>query len=485
VSYIKNTCYKVKTPTGWQNFDGIKKTAKKGLISILFVSGKRIICTQEHRFLDLNNQLIYARDLTFGTCLSSDVVENFKFLEALEEEVYDLINVSNGHLYYTNDIVSSNCAFIRDFDDIWTSLYPTLSTGGNAIILSTPNGVGGQYYKLWIEAESKANDFNPTRLLWWVHPEHDQAWFDKETKNLARRNIAQEFLCDFISSGDTFLQPGDLERLRDKISVPIERSGPHLNVWTWAKPEEGKKYILSADVSRGDAADFSTFHILDYDTCEVAAEFMGKIPPDKFADLLVEYGKLYNEALICPEQNTFGYFTCIKLRDLGYPRLYYHSARGDIFEYKPASPDEVPGFSTQAKSRNQILTKLEEFIRNGQLTSFSQRLYDQFQAFVWNGSKASAAKDAHDDLIISLAIGCWLASGAGAPNDKSMTMAYAMLKATQRGNRTFDELPGGINDVKPVFNQHMRGFTPQQLSKPRDASDVRGIDLTDFSWLYK
>ena len=114
-------------------------------------------------------------------------------------------------------LIVDEAAFIRDFDDIWTSLYPTLSTGGNAIILSTPNGVGGQYYKLWVEAESKANDFNPIRLAWWVHPEHDQAWFDKETKNLARRNIAQEFLCDFISSGDTFLQPGDLERLREQI----------------------------------------------------------------------------------------------------------------------------------------------------------------------------------------------------------------------------------------------------------------------------
>ncbi len=382
-------------------------------------------------------------------------------------------------------LIVDEAAFIRDFDDIWTSLYPTLSTGGNAIILSTPNGVGGQYYKLWVEAESKANDFNPIRLAWWVHPEHDQAWFDKETKNLARRNIAQEFLCDFISSGDTFLQPGDLERLREQIKPPIEKSGPQSNVWTWLKPEEGKRYVLSADVSRGDAADFSTFHILDYDTCEVAAEFMGKIPPDKFADLLMEYGKLYKDALICPEQNTFGYFTCIKLRDAGYPRLYYHGARGDLFEYKSVNPDEVPGFSTQAKSRNQVLTKLEELIRNGQLKSFSQRLYDQFQAFVWNGSKASAAKDAHDDLIISLAIGSWLTTGGGLPNEQSMTMAYAMLKATQRGNRTFDELPGGINEVKPVFNQHMRGFTPQQVSKPRDASAVRGADLTDFSWLYK
>lgn len=382
-------------------------------------------------------------------------------------------------------LIVDEAAFIRDFDSIWTSLYPTLSTGGNAIILSTPNGVGGQYYKLWVEAESGTNDFNPIRLPWWVHPEHDQEWFDKETKNLPRRNVAQEFLCDFISSGDTFLQANDLEKIRDLIKNPIEKAGPQNGVWIWGKPEPGKKYVLSADVSRGDAADFSTFHILDYDACEVVAEFMGKIPPDKFADLLSEYGKIYNEALICPEQNTFGYFTCVKLRDMGYPKLYYSGHKGDIFQYKTADPEEVPGFSTQTKSRNQILTKLEELVRNGQLVTYSQRLYDQFQAFVWNGSKASASKDSHDDLIMSIAIAAWLASGEGMPSDQAVDMAMAMLKATQRGSRSISDLPGGINDVRPVANPHMQGLTPQQISKPRDHSQIRGVDVSDFSWLYK
>jgi hypothetical protein len=212
---------------------------------------------------------------------------------------------------------------------------------------------------------------------------------------------------------------------------------------------------------------------------------MGKIPPDKFADLLSEYGRLYNDALICPEQNTFGYFTCVKLRDMGYPKLYYSNMSGDVFEYKSVDPDAVPGFSTQTKTRNQVLTKLEELVRNGTLKVYSQRLYDQFQAFVWNGSKASASKDSHDDLIMSLAIGAWLTAGENSYNEQSMQMAYAMLKATQVGNRSVNDLPGGINSVKPVPNAQINGFTPQQLSKPRNHSDIKHADVSDFSWLFK
>jgi hypothetical protein len=213
---------------------------------------------------------------------------------------------------------------------------------------------------------------------------------------------------------------------------------------------------------------------------------MGKIPPDRFADVLSDIGHEYNDALICPEQNTFGYFTCTKLRDSGYPRLYYsNSGHGDLFEYRSSDPDAIPGFSTQTKTRTQILAKLEEAIRNGRLRTYSQRLYDQLQAFVWNGSKAQAAKDAHDDLVMSLAIGVWLTMGDSPYNEQSMTMAYAMLKSTGVGNRKIDSLPGGINDVRPVPNPHMLGSTPQQFSRPRDPSNIRHADVSDFSWLYK
>ncbi len=485
MSYLVNTRYQVKTPSGWQNFDGIKKTSRKGLIKISFASGKYITCTSEHKFLDLNQNLVYAKDLTFGSCLVDDVVENFEFFESLEENVYDLINVENGHLYYTNGIVSSNCAFIRDFDEIWTSLYPTLSTGGSAIILSTPNGVGGQYYKLWTEAESGANDFNPIRLPWDVHPEHNQAWFDNETRNLTKRQIAQEFLCDFVSSGDTFLQPTEFEKLRLLIRQPTVKEGPQSGIWIWKNAEQGHKYVISADVARGDAADYSAFHVIDYESCEVCAEFMGKIPPDRLAELLSTYGRRYNNALICPEQNTFGYFTCVKLRDEGYPALYYQNNGGDLFGYKPTDTELVPGFSTQTKTRTQILTKLEESIRNSKLKTYSQRLFDQLQAFIWNGAKAQASKDAHDDLIMSLAIGTWLVAGEVGTDTQGMAMAMAMLKATAVGNRSINDLPGGMNQVRPVPNSQIQGFTPDKVHQPRKPEDVKHTDVSDFSWLFK
>jgi hypothetical protein len=382
-------------------------------------------------------------------------------------------------------LIVDEAAFIRDFEEIWTGLYPTLSTGGNAIIISTPNGVGGQYYRLWMEGETKQNEFNTIKLPWWVHPEHDEEWFAQETKNLSKRSVAQEFLCDFISSGDTFLQPSELETLREMIKNPIEKSGHQNAVWIWKHSEPGRKYVIGADVSRGDSADFSSFHVVDNDSCEVVAEFLGKIPPDKFADLLFEWGKKYNDALICPEQNTFGYFTCVKLRDEGYPRLYYQGSSGDLFEYRSANPDAIPGFSTQQKSRTQILSKLEELLRNSIVKSYSQRLYNQLQAFIWTGARAQAAKDSHDDLIMSLAIATWLVAGESTTNSQGAAMAWAMLKATKLHQNK--QMPGDIESAKPFVTPAIKGqvISPKEVNKPKDPSQVRHTDVSDFSWLYR
>jgi hypothetical protein len=269
------------------------------------------------------------------------------------------------------------------------------------------------------------------------------------------------------------------------IRPPLEKKGPQSAVWIWSRPVSGKKYVIGADVARGDAGDFSTFHIIDNETCEIVAEYMGKIPPDKFAEVLFEYGKMYNEALICPEQNTFGYFTCVKLRDEGYPRLYYQGSSGDPFEYKSTNPDAIPGFSTQTKTRAQILAKVEELIRNSVVKVYSQRLYDQLQAFIWNGNRAQASKDAHDDLIMSLAITTWLVAGESSVNGQAMAMSYAMLKATKLERNT--NMPGDVNSAKPLVNPAISGQvpSPRDVFKPKDPASVRHADVSDFSWLYR
>ena len=386
-------------------------------------------------------------------------------------------------------LIVDEAAFIRDFEDIWTGLYPTISTGGNAIILSTPNGVGGQYYRLWTQAEAGLNEFNPIRLPWYVHPEHNQEWFDKETRNLPKRKVAQEFLCDFVSSGETYLQPEVMDVIRGQIEQPLEKSSIDRNIWVWKKPERDHKYVISADVSRGDSNDFSAFHVIDADASEIVAEYKGKIPPDKFADILSEIGQQYNTALLCPENNTFGYATCVRLKDLAYPRLYYSSHRGDQFEHKLVDPSAVPGFSTQQKSRIQILTHLEEVIRNKSVKIVSQRLYDELQSFVWQGIRAQASKDGNDDLIMSLAIGAWLAIGNSSSTTGAMELAQAMLQATGIIRTDTSHMPIGseVGPPKNHWSSMQRYANAKDYMKPKDSDTFSGKDasLSDFSWLLK
>ena len=89
-------------------------------------------------------------------------------------------------------LVIDEANFIPGIQDIWASAWSTLSTGGNAILLSTPNGLGTWFHKMWTEAESKQNSFNPIRLPWHLHPERSQVWRDAQTKELGPALAGQE-----------------------------------------------------------------------------------------------------------------------------------------------------------------------------------------------------------------------------------------------------------------------------------------------------
>ena len=326
-------------------------------------------------------------------------------------------------------LIVDEAAFVRNFDTLWTGLYPTLSTGGEAIVLSTPNGVGGQYYDLWVYAEKGENIFNPIKLTWDVHPDRGAQWFEDETKNMTQKQIAQELLCDFAASGETFLRVEDIEYIRDWISTPIDRWGPDMGVWVWDYPLTEKKYVISADVSRGDAGDYSTFHVIDTEASHIVAEYQGKLPPDRFAQLLAEAGKRYNDALMCPENNSYGYAVIMKLNELDYRNLYFQNDK-DRYNYMYGNKDIAKiGFQTNSKTRAQILTKLEEVLRTKQVKIRSSRLYEELKTFVWKNGKAQAMRGQNDDLIIALAIGVWLYDTSPQLSKTGTNINNAMLAA--------------------------------------------------------
>jgi hypothetical protein len=376
-------------------------------------------------------------------------------------------------------LIVDEAAFVRNFDTIWTGIYPTISTGGRVIILSTPNGVGGQYHKLYVDAEAGLNEFNAINLPWTVHPERDDEWFEKTTKNMNKRQIAQEYLCDFAVSGDTFLDANTLEWLRTCVKTPIERAGFDRNVWIWKYPLSESNYILSADVSRGDSKDYSTFHIIDLTTSEVVAEYKGKIKPDNFADLINEFGVKYNKALVCPENNSYGYATILKLQEMKYPKLYYRRKKQVyIGDYVPPASAEIAGFDTNGKTRSTILAKLEELLRNHQLISYSSRFYEELKVFTWNTGKAQARAGFNDDLVMSLAIGSWLYDGAGDHFNSNTGLNEAMLAAMSKKQRSYDDIPQPQNIY--TGNSHENRIK-QSFNNMTNRSNI----INNFSWVIK
>ena len=313
---------------------------------------------------------------------------------------------------------------------------------------------------------------------------------DEDSSFVAESTILHN--CDFNTSGETFLQSEDIDYLRSLVKPPIDKWGNDRNLWVWETPVPGASYIISADVSRGNATDYSTMHVIKDGTAEVVAEYMGKLPPDEFGKLLHDVGRKYNDALICPENNTFGYSAIRTLKLFGYQNLYYEGKKRG---YVPIHEMDLAGFSTQKNSREKILTNFERLVRQKKIRSYSERLVLELKTFVVIGSKARAQDGKHDDLIMSLAIGAWLIDPDASPDDND-DYTRALLGAMSSDRRNVDSILGSPNSVKPMTTQGMTsGFRPdpiESIEKKRTLTDqIKRLQQTglrdpnDFSWVIK
>ena len=106
--------------------------------------------------------------------------------------------------------------------------------------------MGNWFHKIYVEAENKTNDFYPTKLPWDVHPDRGEQWFEKETRNLSRREIAQELECNFNMSGETVFAPEDLEMYHNAIREPKYRTGFDRNLWIWEERKPENTYLISS-----------------------------------------------------------------------------------------------------------------------------------------------------------------------------------------------------------------------------------------------
>lgn len=374
-------------------------------------------------------------------------------------------------------LVIDEAAFIQNIEEIWTSAFSTLSTGGRSIVLSTPNGVGNWFHGMWVGAENGDNDFKTIKLHWTVHPDRDQTWRDEQTKQLGKRRSAQECDCDFISSGHTVIEGEILQKYMDTTSDPLEYRGLSQDLWVWKPVDYSRDYMVVADVSRGDASDYSTFHVMDVETIEQVAEFRAKVKPDDFGRILVSIATEYNNALLVVENANLGYMVLQRIIDMGYQNVYY-SYKNDpyvdpevhlmkAYDLKNKS-DMTPGFTLSHVNRPLVVGKLEYYMMQEYCKINSKRLVNELMTFIWLNDRPQAARGYHDDLVMAFAMGLWVRDTAIRLRNDGMDLNKRALQYMASGNRK----------MKGAYTSRNR-MSSYQAGWEMDTAHGR----TDLSWL--
>ena len=313
-------------------------------------------------------------------------------------------------------LVIDEAAFIDRIEEIFTAAQQTLATGGGAIALSTPNGVGNWFHQTYTKAQKKENTFLPISLPWKVHPERDEVWREQQDKDLGVRNAAQECDCNFVTSGNTVIPPDVLNWYEENmLKEPIEMRYADKCYWIWEYPDPMKYYAIVADVARGDGADFSAFQVIDIESVTQVAEYKSQIGTRDYAKVLLSAATEYNNALLVIENASIGWDVIQSVLESGYNNVHY-SYRSEIGmdfqkyidKYQSSNSALVPGFSTTSRTRPLVIEKLRDFVENKMVNIRSLRLLEELRVFIFKNGNAQAMQGYNDDLVMSFAIAMYL-----------------------------------------------------------------------------
>lgn len=324
-----------------------------------------------------------------------------------------------GRGYTATVLVMDEAAFIPDADNIWAGASPILTTtGGKAVIISTPWEDEGLFYDLVKEAEDPKSDFKLIRIPWQSIPNRDMAWYDRECAKLLhlRAKIQTELDMEFISMGSPFF---DVEKLKLKptanplatinntnveltdlhcdtsaiaamyemVSMPAAGQG-----YIYEFPRPGAVYMLSHDpaedaTSSAQGIVVSRVDNFPKDPPKVVLEWRCKSP---VMDTLIDLSQYYNNCKVLVEKNR------------GYA-VIMHFAAADKSDLIITRPNGQAGIITNTDSRQILLKLLNKFFTTDidEVPLLSLEEAKQFRRT--KSGKLKGKK--YDDILFALGIG--------------------------------------------------------------------------------
>jgi hypothetical protein len=300
-------------------------------------------------------------------------------------------------------------AFVRPSiaKEFWTAITPTLSTGGKAIITSTPNSDEDQFAFIWKSANKTEDEFGNTtelgingfrayRAYWNEQPGRDQKWADEMKAQLGEDRFNREIGCEFIIADETLINPNTL--LMMEGIEPTFRQG---QIRWYHKPTKGNIYCVGLDPSLGTGGDPAAIQIFEANTTKQIGEWKhNKTDIPSQIKLLAQINKYIAECTGEPnniyysiECNGIGEASIVSLNEYGESNI------PGIFISEAGKGRK--GFNTTNKSKLTSCAKFKTLVESKKMTINSRSLISELKAFVAHGGSYAAKIGDTDDLIMA------------------------------------------------------------------------------------
>lgn len=332
-------------------------------------------------------------------------------------------------------------AFVRDTvqQEFWTSMAPTLATGGSCIICSTPNGDYNLFAQTWRGANIPSTDnpsqgingFVPIEVKWDEPPGRDQKFKEQEIAKIGEVRWAQEYECKFLSNDPLLIDTVAMSNLTNVVRgiQPVGKSGEI--VW-YKRPSAGMTYLIGVDPATGTGSDFTTMVAYEFPSLEQVAEFRSNTMSSPLA-----YHTLKKMLHVFEKAQSTVYFS-VENNGVGEGIIALYEAD----EQPPQTAEFVSepgaarkGMTTTGKSKMKACLTFKEMVESSAMTVKSQALVAEMKQFVRKGNSYSAKSGGTDDLIMGSLIAIRLleeiASFDQTAYDKLYTHAYTSISPSE------------------------------------------------------
>jgi len=285
-------------------------------------------------------------------------------------------------------------------DEFWTSIAPTLSTGGSCIMTSTPNGDMNIYAQIWRGAQVGANGFHPIHVTWDQPPGRDEKFKEEEIGRIGERRWMQEYECVFLSSDALLINSLFLANLTSEIEKVFPKKTIK-DVVFWDNVRAGETYLLGVDPATGNGEDFSVITVFHFPSLVQVAEYRSNTMSTN--DL---YGILKNILVYMEKEQATVYFS-VENNGVGEGVIALYEADEnppDAAEFVSEEGNGKRGMTTTSRTKMRACVNLKEMLEKHNLHIKSRLLLAELKSYVRTRGAYAAQAGSTDDIISAVLI---------------------------------------------------------------------------------